>query len=41
MYWQQRHRPYVEWSRANERERERYWAWRHNHSDAVLRINIR
>ncbi len=37
---QQRHANW-EWEQANERRRQRYWDWRHNHSDAVLQINIR
>jgi hypothetical protein len=30
-----------DWDRANERQRNDYWNWRHNHSDSVLKINIR
>ena len=41
MYFEQRHRPYIGFDAAPLRERERYWAWRHNHSDALLKINIR
>lgn len=41
MYWEQEHRPYIDWARANEEQREAYWRWRHNHSDAVLHIDIR
>jgi hypothetical protein len=41
MYSQQRHRGYIDWDRASERQREDYWKWRHNHSDAVLQINVR
>ena len=40
MYWEQHRRSYIEWERANERQRQAYWDWRHQHSDAVLRINI-
>ena len=40
MYWEQHHHPYVAWDRANERQRDEYWNWRHNHSDAVLHIDI-
>lgn len=41
IYLQQRHHNFVDWDRASERERQDYWGWRHNHSDAVLQINIR
>jgi hypothetical protein len=40
MYWEQRHRPYVDWERANEAQRQAYWDWRHNHSDLALHIDI-
>jgi len=41
MYWQQRHHSYIDWERANERQRRDYWDWRHRHPDSVLQINIR
>ncbi|HMJ61721.1 MAG TPA: hypothetical protein VK493_08155 [Bryobacteraceae bacterium] len=43
MYWQQQHHGghYVDWDRANSRQRNDYWNWRHSHSDAILNINIR
>jgi hypothetical protein len=41
IYWERRHRAYIDWDRASERQRQAYWDWRHNHSDAVLQINIR
>ena len=41
VYLQQQHRSYIDWSRASERQQQDYWNWRHNHSDAVLNINIR
>jgi hypothetical protein len=40
MYVQQHH-GYPDWDRANERQRNDYWKWRHNHSDSILKINIR
>jgi hypothetical protein len=40
MYVQQHH-GYPDWDRANERQRNDYWKWRHSHSDAILKINIR
>jgi hypothetical protein len=41
MYSEQRHRPSTEWNVAPARERERYWQWRHQHSDSLLHIDIR
>jgi hypothetical protein len=41
IYWEQQHRKYVDWDHLSERQRQSYWDWRHNHSDAVLNINIR
>jgi hypothetical protein len=35
------HRKYRDFARLKEEERESYWAWRHEHSDAVLKIEIR
>jgi len=40
MYVQQHH-GYPDWDRANERQRNDYWNWRHSHSDSILKINIR
>jgi len=45
-------RAYREWARQNRRQyrpfeelresdRQRYWGWRHSHSDAILHIDIR
>jgi hypothetical protein len=41
MWAKESHRKYVEFSRLKEADRQRYWGWRHNHSDAVLKIDIR
>ena len=35
------HRKYVEFARLRDEDRESYWAWRHRHSDAILKIDIR
>ena len=41
MYWEQNHRTYVDWGHATPRQQQAYWNWRHNHSDAILQINVR
>jgi hypothetical protein len=41
MWFEQRHRKYNDFDRLNARDQEAYWNWRHNHSDAQLKINIR
>ncbi len=41
IYNEQHHRNYVEWNRAHYRDQQAYWNWRHNHSDSLLRIDIR
>lgn len=40
IYWEQQHRTYVDWNHASARQRQAYWDWRHEHSDAVLQINV-
>ena len=35
------HRKYSDFHRLRAEDQERYWAWRHEHSDTVLRIDIR
>lgn len=37
----QNHRKYVEFSKARAEDQQSYWSWRHEHSDAVLKINIK
>jgi hypothetical protein len=41
MYVKQNHRKYHEFSKLKENDQQAYWGWRHDHSDAVLKINIR
>ena len=41
MYNDQNHRKYNDFSRLKERDQQNYWAWRHNHSDSLLKIEIR
>ena len=35
------HRRYKDFGKLKDEEREQYWAWRHNHSDVELKIDIR
>jgi hypothetical protein len=35
------HRKNVHFDKLREEDRESYWNWRHDHSDAVLKIDIR
>ena len=41
MYAKQNHRKYHTFSTLNENDQQAYWGWRHDHSDALLKINIR
>ena len=41
VWLEERHRKYNDFDRLNERDRQSYWDWRHNHSDAQLKIEIR
>ncbi len=41
MYAKEQHRRYRDFSRLNENDQEAYWGWRHEHSDALLKIDIR
>jgi hypothetical protein len=35
------HRKYRDFAKLKEGDRQRYWEWRHDHSDALLKIDIR
>lgn len=41
MWAKEKHHKYVEFDKLKENDRQAYWAWRHDHSDAVLKIDIR
>ncbi len=41
MWVKENHRKYHEFGKLKEEDRQNYWAWRHEHSDAVLKIDIR
>jgi len=40
-YAKQNHQKYRNFDRLNENDQQAYWGWRHEHSDALLKINIR
>ncbi len=40
-YQKQYHHKNVEFSKLNEKDQQAYWGWRHNHSDAVLKIEVK
>jgi len=41
MWVKEKHRKYVDFSKLRENDRQSYWDWRHEHSDAVLKLDIR
>jgi hypothetical protein len=41
MWLGERHRKYNDFDRINRRDQQSYWDWRHSHSDAQLKIEIR
>jgi len=41
VWLQDNHRKYNNFDRLKERDRQAYWNWRHDHSDAQLKIDIR
>ena len=41
IYLKQNHRKYHDFSRQREEDQQAYWGWRHEHSDALLKIDIR
>jgi hypothetical protein len=40
MWLGERHRKYNDFDRLKSRDQQAYWDWRHNHSDAQLKIQI-
>ena len=40
MWAKQNHHKYKDFSKLKEKDQQAYWGWRHNHSDAVLKIDI-
>jgi hypothetical protein len=41
MYAKERHLKYRDFSKLKAEEQQSYWGWRHDHSDAQLKIEIR
>jgi predicted acetyltransferase len=41
IWLKENHRRHEEFNRIKEEDQSAYWRWRHEHSDAVLKINIR
>ena len=41
MWAKENHRKYVPFTKLKDDDRENYWGWRHEHSDTVLKINVR
>jgi hypothetical protein len=41
MWAKENHRKAVPFAKLKEDDQQSYWGWRHDHSDAVLKINIR
>ena len=40
MWVKEQHRKYKDFGKLKREEQERYWAWRREHNDAVLKIDI-
>lgn len=41
MWVKENHRKYRAFNRINESDQQAYWGWRHEHSNAILKIDIR
>jgi hypothetical protein len=41
IYAKQNHRKYGDFSKLKDEDQQTYWGWRHDHSDALLKIDIR
>ena len=41
IYAKENHRKYRDFSRLKENDQQAYWGWSHDHSDALLKIEIR
>ena len=41
VYAKENHRKASDFSKLKEKDQQNYWNWRHDHSDALLKIEIR
>jgi hypothetical protein len=41
MWVKENHRKNTNFAKLKENDRQTYWGWRHDHSDALLKIEIR
>ena len=41
MYAKQNHRRYGDFAKLKEGDQQNYWNWRHEHSDSLLKIEIK
>jgi hypothetical protein len=41
MYAKENHRKATSFAKLKENDQQAYWGWRHDHSDALLKIEIR
>jgi hypothetical protein len=41
MYAKENHRKASNFAKLNDNDQQAYWGWRHDHSDALLKIDIR
>jgi hypothetical protein len=41
LYAKENHRKYGNFAKLSESDQQAYWGWRHDHSDALLKIDIR
>jgi len=39
-YLNDQHKEYRDWTHVNHADQQRYWNWRHDHPDAVLKLDI-
>jgi hypothetical protein len=40
MWAKENHRKYSDFSKLKENDQQSYWGWRHEHSDAILKIKL-
>ena len=40
MWVKENHRKYQDFAKLKEEDQKSYWGWRHDHSDAILKIDV-